>query len=79
MSWAAMACRERPDHIPATCLAAASGTLVGDHAAAQGAMARLRQLAPGLRIANLSESFPIRRSDHFDRWVEAMRKAGLPE
>jgi len=42
-------------------------------------MARLRQLAPGLRIANLSESFPIRRSDHFDRWVEAMRKAGLPE
>ena len=79
LSWAEMARRERPDHIPATSLAAASGALVGNHAAAENAMARLRQLMPELRISNLREPFPIRRSDHFDRWVDAMRRAGLPE
>ncbi len=79
LSWAEMACRERPDHIPATSVAAASGALIGNHAASESAMARLRQLMPELRISNLSDPFPIRRSDHLDRWVEAMRKAGLPE
>ena len=39
----------------------------------------LRQLMPELRISNLRDPFPIRRPDHFDRWVDAMRKAGLPE
>ena len=79
LSWAVMACREQPDHIPATSLAAASGALMGDYAAAERAMVRLRQLVPELRISNLKDLFPIRRSDHFDRWVEAMRKAGLSE
>jgi hypothetical protein len=79
LSSAAMACRERPDHIPATAMAAACSALVGDHAAAEIAMARLRQLMPELRISNLKDAFPIRRPDHFDRWMEAMRKARLPE
>jgi TolB-like protein/Tfp pilus assembly protein PilF len=78
-SWAAMACRERPDHIPSTCLAAASGALIGDQAAAENAIGRLHQLMPELRISDLRDTVPIRRSDQFDRWVEAMRKAGLPE
>jgi TolB-like protein/class 3 adenylate cyclase len=78
-SWAAMACREQPDHIPANCMVAAAGALTGNPAAAADAMARLRQLAPDLRIANLRERLPLRRSDHFDRWADAMRKAGLPE
>ena len=79
LSWAEMAIRELPDYIPSTSVAAASGALAGNHAAAGNAMARLRQLMPELRIANLKDQFPIRRSDHFDRWAEAMRKAGLPE
>jgi TolB-like protein len=79
LSWAEMARRERPDHIPATAVAAASGVLVGNNAAAENAMAGLRQLMPRLRISSLRDPFPIRRSDHFNRWVEAMRKAGLPE
>jgi tetratricopeptide (TPR) repeat protein len=78
-SWAAMACRERPDHIPTNCMVAASGVLTGNPAAAADDLARLRQLAPGLRIANLRERLPMRRSEHFDRWADAMRKAGLPE
>src|SRR5262249_2768494 len=77
--WAEKAIQERPDHIPATLLAAASGALVGDHVAMENAMTRLRQLVPELRISNLKDLLPIRRSDQFDRWAEAMRKAGLPE
>ena len=42
-------------------------------------MARLRQLMPDLRISNLKELFPIRRTEDFDRWTEGLRKAGLPE
>ena len=79
LSWAEMAIRELPDYIPSTSVAAASGALAGNHAAAGNAMARLRQLMPELRISNLKDLFPIRRSDHFDRWKEAMRKGGLPE
>ncbi|HWT30966.1 MAG TPA: hypothetical protein VN240_08055, partial [Propylenella sp.] len=79
LAWAEMARRERPDHIPATSLAAASGALLGDLGASENAMACLRQLMPDLRISNLGDPFPIRRSDHFDRWVYAMRRAGLPE
>ena len=79
LSWAEMAIRELPDYIPSTSVAAAGGALAGNHAAAGKAMARLRQLMPELRISNLKDLFPIRRSDHFDRWAEAMRKAGLPE
>jgi TolB-like protein/class 3 adenylate cyclase len=79
LSWAERATREHPEHIPATCVAAASGALTGNRAAAESAVARLHQLMPELRMCNLKEIFPIRRPDHFERWAEAMRKAGLPE
>jgi TolB-like protein/class 3 adenylate cyclase len=73
------ACQERPDHIPSNCLAVASGACVGDQAVVQRAVARLHDLAPGLRISNLRDFFPIPRSDQFDRWSQALRKAGLSE
>ena len=64
---------------PGNIVAAASAALAGNHAAAENAMARLRQLMPELRLSNLKDLFPIRRPDDFDRWVDGMRKAGLPE
>jgi tetratricopeptide (TPR) repeat protein len=79
LSWAEKAIQERPDHIPATALTVASGAEVGNRAAVDKAMARLQQLVPGLRVAGLAGLFPIRRPEHFARWVEAMRTAGLPE
>ena len=79
LSWAEMSIREHPDYIPSTSVAAASGALAGNHAAAGKAMARLRQLMPELRISNLKDLWPIRRAEDFDRWAEGMRKAGLPE
>ena len=77
--WAEMSIREQPDYIPSEAVKAASAALAGHPAAAAKSMARLRQLMPELCISNLNELFPIRRPEDFDRWTEAMRKAGLPE
>ena len=78
LSWAEMSLREQPDSVHSTAVAAASAALAGN--AARGkAMAHLRQLMPDLRISNLKDLFPIRRTEDFDRWTEGLRKAGLPE
>lgn len=42
-------------------------------------MARLRQIDPRLRLSNLKDWFPIRRAEHFTKWEDGLRKAGLPE
>jgi class 3 adenylate cyclase len=43
-------------------------------------MARLRQLDPALRISNLADVIlPLRRPQDRNRWIEGLRKAGLPE
>jgi TolB-like protein/tetratricopeptide (TPR) repeat protein len=78
-SWAQTAMRQRPDFVISLCVAAASGALAGRLAEAQATMARLRQLEPALRIADLKELSPFDQPDDAARWEEALRKAGLPE
>jgi TolB-like protein len=78
-SWAEAAAREKPNHLIATSVVAASGALAGRLSEAEKAMARLRQLDPVLRISNLRDLGPIRRPEDFARWAEGLRKAGLPE
>jgi hypothetical protein len=59
---------------------AASHALAGRLAAAQEMMARLRDFNPGLRLSNLDDVLPpFRRLDDRNRYVDALRKAGLPE
>jgi adenylate cyclase len=78
-SWAETAVREQPNYGFPTCVAAASAALSGRPAEAEKAMARLRLLMPELRIFNLEDLFPIRRSEDFTRFADGLRKAGLPE
>jgi len=78
-SWAERAAREQPNHFIAACMAAASNALAGRLAEAQKAMARLRQVVPALRLSNLTDLFPIRRSEDLARLAEGLRIAGLPE
>jgi TolB-like protein/Flp pilus assembly protein TadD len=78
-SWANMAVMEQPNHLIATCAAAASSALLGRTNEAQKAMAHLRQLDPTLRISNLKDLFPIRLAEAFAKWEEGLRKAGLPD
>jgi len=58
---------------------AASGALAGRLSEAKKAMTRLRQLDPALRLSNLTDLGPCRRPEDFARWVDGLRKAGLPE
>jgi TolB-like protein len=79
-SWAERALREQPNFLAALRVAAASNALAGRLEKAQKLMARLRQLDPVLRISNLADvSAPLRRPEDRQRWVEGLRKAGLPE
>jgi tetratricopeptide (TPR) repeat protein len=77
--WAESALRRRPDFLVAACVCAAAGALSGRPEIASRAMERVRTLAPGLRLDGLRGFLPFRRSEHFDRWAEGLRLAGLPE
>jgi TolB-like protein/DNA-binding SARP family transcriptional activator len=77
--WSELAVLGQPNHFIATCMVAASGALGNRPKEAQKAMARLRELDPSLRLANLKDLFPIRRPEDFNRWEEGMRRAGLPD
>jgi TolB-like protein/DNA-binding SARP family transcriptional activator len=79
IAWAKASLRTQPDYRIATCILAASQASRGDAAEAANAMASLRGIDPALRIADLSESFPIQRPEHLGRLAEALRSAGLPE
>jgi tetratricopeptide (TPR) repeat protein len=78
-SWAEKAMRQRPNAAGAARVAAASHALAGRLERAQKAMAHLRQLAPTLRISNLRDVLTLRRPEVMARYVEGLRKAGLPE
>jgi len=79
-SWAETALRDQPNYGFALRVAAASHAMAGRSAEAQKAMARLRQVDPQLRLSNLGEVIsPLRRPEHRARYVEGLRKAGLPE
>ena len=77
--WAESALRRRPDFLVGACVCAAAGALAGRPEAASRAMERIRALAPDLRRGKLRGFLPFRRAEHFDRWAEGLRLAGLPE
>jgi hypothetical protein len=60
-------------------MAAASHACAGRLEEAQKVIARIRQIDPELRISGLIDIVPFRGSNDFVRYVEGLRKAGLPE
>jgi len=70
--------QERPEFHQALRAAAASYALAGKHDAAQKVMTRLRQIDPGLRVANLGMITPLRRVEDRVKYAKAMEGAGLP-
>ena len=77
--WANRALREQPNYPAATRILAASKALAGQSGDAQEAMARLRGMDPLLRVSNLGEVYPLRRSEDLAKLAEGLRKAGLPD
>jgi adenylate cyclase len=78
-SWARMALREMPDLVPALRMAAASDASAGRMDSAKDTMARMRQRDPTRRISNLGDVFGPYQPEEFTKYVEGLRKAGLPE
>ncbi|MGH6802111.1 MAG: tetratricopeptide repeat protein, partial [Methyloceanibacter sp.] len=79
-SWAARSLRSEPNFLSTMRTFAASHALAGRLDEAQKALTRLRQLDPALRISNLEDvMLPLRRAEDRLRYVEGLRKAGLPE
>ena len=80
LAWAELSMRQQPNYILSSATAAASAAAAGNVEAAARAMARLRETAPDMRVSNLTEYLlPVRRAEDFTRFVQAIRKAGLPE
>jgi TolB-like protein len=78
-SWAEKAFRDLPTFLMVVGIIAASHALAGRTDEAQRAMTHLRQLDSTLRISNLEDWLPIRRTEDLATFADGLRKAGLPE
>jgi TolB-like protein len=78
-SWAERALHNLPSFLMAAAVVAASHALAGRTADAQRCMARVRELDPALRIANVAQWLPIQRAEHLAAFTRGLRAAGLPE
>jgi hypothetical protein len=78
-SAAEAAIRERPEFLLYNCIVAVSAALAGRTSEAQRAVALMLQIDPALRISNIGTLTPIRRPEDSARWLDGLRKAGLPE
>ncbi len=79
VSWAEKALRDHPDYQLVLRIFAAANALAGRNQAATRALERLRQLDPALRVSNIKDRFPLRRSGDIARFADGLRAAGLPE
>jgi adenylate cyclase len=80
VSWAKMALRELPDSHAALRIGAASCALAGRDEEAKRLVARLLEIDPARRVSNLQNVLgPYRQPEHLAKYVDALRKAGLPE
>ena len=71
--------RKQPHFLGAIRVAAASNALAGRPDQARKFIDRALRLDPGLRLSNLKDRIGAHRPEDFDKWAEALRKAGLPE
>jgi len=60
-------------------VAAATNAVAGRLNEARGFIARALELDPEMRISNLKDRVTWFRPEDFAKYVEALRKAGLPE
>ena len=73
------ALRQHPNDQPLLRVAAASHALTGRIAEAGKIVTRIRQLDPELRLSRIAGQAPFRRPEDVSRYVDGLRKAGLPE
>ena len=79
LQWAANALRARPSYLTAMRAAGASHMMAGRTEQARQCVEEVRRLDPALRMSNLAELLPLRRTQDFTRWADALHTAGLPD
>ncbi|MER9419705.1 adenylate cyclase [Mesorhizobium sp. M0306] len=80
VAWAGKSLRYQPNYVSAMRVVAASHALAGRLSEAQQMMARVCEFDPSLRLSNLAEVLPpFYRPDDRSRYIEGLRKAGLPD
>lgn len=80
VAWAGKSLRHQPNYPSAMRVVAAGHALAGRLAEAREMIARVCEFDPALRLSKLADVLPpFRRLDDRTRYIEALRKAGLPE
>lgn len=78
-TWAEKALHERPRYQPAIRIAAASYALAEQIDKAQSYMAQMLEIEPSSSARSLKGHVPFRQTADAVRYVDGLRKAGLPE
>ena len=79
LSMALWAIQERPSHLPAHALAIVSFVLLGRLDEAKAAARRLLEIAPSYSVSGRARLLPYKDQAHKDRYLNALRAAGIPE
>jgi TolB-like protein/class 3 adenylate cyclase/Flp pilus assembly protein TadD len=77
--WAERAMRGAPTRVTAVRTFAASCAMAGRMEEAHKAIERLRQMHPKSGVADAQHHWPFRRPQDLERYIEGLRRAGLPE
>ena len=78
-SWAERAMRAAPSRVTPVRTLAASCAMAGRMEEAHKAIERLRQIDPKFGIADAQHHWPFRRRQDLERYMEGLRRAGLPD
>jgi TolB-like protein/Tfp pilus assembly protein PilF len=73
------ALRQHPNDLPLLRVAAASHALAGRITEAQEVTRRVRQIDPESRLVKVAAQAPFRRPEDISKYIDGLRKAGLPE
>jgi tetratricopeptide (TPR) repeat protein len=79
IEWADRSLAAQPDYRPALTIKVVSLALLGRIEEARDWLSRMLELEPGLTIAGFKAARKPRAEELLARYVEGLRKAGLPE
>jgi tetratricopeptide (TPR) repeat protein len=79
VAWAQRSLRQRPDYVFAWGILAASQAQLGHAEEARTAFEEMLRQQPELSVAALGQFLSHADADWFERFIDGLRKAGLPE
>jgi TolB-like protein len=79
LAWANRSLLHQPNSLVCLRAVALINAFAGKLDEARRVMAKVRQLAPNLCISDLQGTLPFRRPQDVAKWIDGLRRAGLPE